>query len=318
VIGVVGPYNSGCAYAEIPIASPARLPIVSPTNSDVGLTRRGFGAPRNALAALYPTGRRSYVRVTAPDDAQASAAALRARQLGARRVFVLDDGSWGVPLAAYFERAAHRLGLRVVGHAAWNPHAPPPRGLGARVRQSHPQAVFLCGLIDSGVGKVLAAVRRSLPASVPVIGCSGLLPPSLLFEQAGPAARGTYVSIEGLATERLGAAGRKFLREFGATQPGGKVDIAAVYAAQATELLLDAVARSDGTRASVSSNLFRARVRNGLLGSFEIDADGDPTPTPITIVRLEHGQGGDLVASYDGAAVDRVIRPPRRLLGKSD
>ena len=46
VIGVVGPYNSGCAYAEIPIANRAALPIVSPTNSDVGLTRPAFGAPR--------------------------------------------------------------------------------------------------------------------------------------------------------------------------------------------------------------------------------------------------------------------------------
>jgi len=53
VIGVVGPYNSGCAYAEIPIASRAGLPIVSPTNSDVGLTRQAFGAPRGALRALY-------------------------------------------------------------------------------------------------------------------------------------------------------------------------------------------------------------------------------------------------------------------------
>jgi hypothetical protein len=67
--------------------------------------------------------------------------------------------------------------------------------------------------------------------------------------------------------QELGAAGRRFLREFGATQ-SGRVDVASVYAAQATELLLDAIARSDGTRASVSAQLFRARVRDGLVGSF--------------------------------------------------
>jgi hypothetical protein len=66
VIGVVGPYNSGCAYAEIPVASRAGLPLVSPTNSDVGLTRHAFGAPRGALRALYPTGRRTYVRLRSP------------------------------------------------------------------------------------------------------------------------------------------------------------------------------------------------------------------------------------------------------------
>jgi len=117
--------------------------------------------------------------------------------------------------------------------------------------------------------------------------------------------------------ERLGPGGRSFLRGFGSTQPGARVDIAAVYAAQAAELLLGAIARSDGTRASVSSELFKSRVHNGFLGSFVIDADGDPTPTPVTIVRLKHGRGANVVASYEGARVDRVITPSHRLLGMS-
>lgn len=117
-----------------------------------------------------------------------------------------------------------------------------------------------------------------------------------------------------MVNERLPPEGKRFLREFGATQPGSRVDIAAVYAAQAAELLLDAIARSDGNRTSVSSELFRARVRDGLLGNFAIDANGDPNPTPITIVRLEHGGGTNTVASYEGARIDRVIMPPRRLL----
>jgi hypothetical protein len=184
------------------------------------------------------------------------------------------------------------------------------------VQRARPQAIFLCGLIDTGVGEMLAALRRALPTSVPVIGCEGLLPASLLFKRAGSAARGTYVSIGGLVNERLGRAGKRFLREFGATQPGARVDVAAVYSAQAVELLLDAIARSDGTRASVSSRLRMAHVREGLLGTFAIDGDGDATPAPITIVRLERGGGADVVASYEGARVDRVITPPRRLLGK--
>jgi branched-chain amino acid transport system substrate-binding protein len=317
VIGVVGPYNSGCAYSEVAIAARARLPIVSPTTSDVGLTRQAFGAPRGALRSLYPTGRRTYVRLMSPDDAESAADALLARQLGARRVFVLDDGAYGAALGAYFGRAAGQLGLRVVGSARWDGHQPRAQALAARVRDSGVEAVFICGLIDTSVGKVLAAVRHALPASVPVIGCDGLLPPTLLFEQAGPAATGTYASIKGLVNERLGPAGRTFLREFGATQPGATVDVAAVYAAEATELLLDAIALSDGTRVSVSSKLRDARVTDGLLGSFAIDADGDPTPTPVTIVRLTHGGGANIVGGYEGAHVDRVLRPPGRLFGKS-
>jgi hypothetical protein len=104
------------------------------------------------------------------------------------------------------------------------------------------------------------------------------------------------------------------LGEFGSTQPGTKVDIAAVYAAQAADVLLDAIARSDGTRASVNAQLFHTRVRDGLIGSFTIDAVGDPRPTPVTIVQVEHGGGANIVGGYEGARVESVIRPPPRLL----
>ena len=317
VIGVVGPWNSGCAYAEIPIASRAGLPVVSPTTSDVGLTRPAFGAPRGALQSLYPTGRRSYVRLQSPDDAEAAAGALLARQLGLERIFVLDDRGFGVAWAAYFKRAAAQLGLRIVGSAGWNPSKPRLRDLVSNVRRTRAQAVYLCGLIDTSVGKVLAALRRALPRDTALIGCYGLLPPSSLFKQAGSAARGTYVSLQGLVNEGLGPKGKRFLHEFGATQPIRRIDREAVYAAQAAELLLDAIARSDGTRVSVSSELFKARARDSFLGSFAIDANGDPTPAPITILRLEHGRGANLVVSYEGARLDRVITPPRRLYAQA-
>jgi YVTN family beta-propeller protein len=315
VIGVIGPYNSGCAYDEIPIASGAGLPMISPTNSDVGLTRPAFGAPPGALRTLYPNGSRTYVRLMSPDDAQAAADALLAQRLGGRRVLVVDDGGYGAAFAVYFARAARRLGLRVLATARWGPHALRLRLLAASARRSKAQVVYLCGLIDTGAGEVLAALRRSMPRATQVIGCDGLLPVSVLFEHAGKAARGTYVSIEGMTNDRLGPAGRRFLRDFGPTQPGENVDIAAVYAAQAAELLLDAIARSNGTRASVSAELFRARVRDGLIGSFRIDAVGDPTPAPITIVRLEHGGGANIVQGYEGARVESVITPPARLFG---
>jgi hypothetical protein len=53
-----------------------------------------------------------------------------------------------------------------------------------------------------------------------------------------------------------------------------------------------------------------------LLGALAIDAVGDPIPAPVTIVRLEHGGGTNVVASYEGARVDSVITPRPRLLGK--
>src|SRR3954471_18507922 len=62
VLGEVGPYNSGCARVQLPLAGHARggpLALVSPTATDVGLTRTGTDQTEARLAALYPSGRRN-------------------------------------------------------------------------------------------------------------------------------------------------------------------------------------------------------------------------------------------------------------------
>jgi hypothetical protein len=103
--------------------------------------------------------------------------------------------------------------------------------------------------------------------------------------------------------------------QFGATQPGGRVSEAAVYAAQGAVLMLDAIARSDGTRSSVTHELRASRAEHGLIGSVRFDTRGDPTITPISILRAERGGGDDGVASHEGASVERVVYPKPGLGG---
>jgi ABC-type branched-subunit amino acid transport system substrate-binding protein len=112
----------------------------------------------------------------------------------------------------------------------------------------------------------------------------------------------------------FGPEGRFFVRSFGATQPGQSVDQTAIYAAQAASVLLSAIARSDGTRASVTRELFRTRVSHGILGDFAFDANGDTTSAPVTILRALHGGGATTLLNPEGAVIARVVRPPRRLV----
>jgi ABC-type branched-subunit amino acid transport system substrate-binding protein len=72
-------------------------------------------------------------------------------------------------------------------------------------------------------------------------------------------------------------------------------------AAQAAEVLLDAIARSDGTRASVVREVYATKVRNGILGSFSFDRFGDVVPAPVTIYRIREGR----------LVTDRVVRDSR-------
>jgi ABC-type branched-subunit amino acid transport system substrate-binding protein len=127
-----------------------------------------------------------------------------------------------------------------------------------------------------------------------------------------------YITSSALAHESLGPAGQAFLREFAKTQPGGVVP-SAVYiaeAAQATEVLLQAIARSDGTRASVTRELRRVKVEDGILGSFQFDRNGDITPAPFTIFRITGAKNRDSEVPdyFTGAEVDRVVRVPATLV----
>jgi ABC-type branched-subunit amino acid transport system substrate-binding protein len=123
-----------------------------------------------------------------------------------------------------------------------------------------------------------------------------------------------YVSLGVVVTDRLSPAGVRFARRFGKVQAGVEVQPSAVYAAQAAEVLLDAIARSDGTRASVLEELFATEVRNGLLGSFAFDANGDTTESPVTIMRVALGGGSNRIGSVEGGVAARVLRPSPSLV----
>jgi ABC-type branched-subunit amino acid transport system substrate-binding protein len=86
-------------------------------------------------------------------------------------------------------------------------------------------------------------------------------------------------------------------------------------AGQATEILLQAIARSDGSRASVLKELRASKVRNGLLGTFGFDANGDITTAPIPIVRITGTTrpGTGLPGQFQGSVLDRVVEVPAAL-----
>jgi branched-chain amino acid transport system substrate-binding protein len=93
VIGVIGTYNSGCAEAMLPILNRAPgggVPIVSPGNTLVCLTKDSSLCEAGAPARYYPTGRRNYARVVPTDADQGAGLAAFAQSRGFRRVYVLQ------------------------------------------------------------------------------------------------------------------------------------------------------------------------------------------------------------------------------------
>jgi DNA-binding SARP family transcriptional activator/ABC-type branched-subunit amino acid transport system substrate-binding protein len=322
LVGVIGPYDSSCASVEIPITNRAASgppALISPSNTRTGLTRSGPETGRGEPASHYPTGIRNYVRLAAPSDLFGAGTAVFARRLGLHRVYVLKTGvsSYGIELSRSFVTAARRLGLTVAGSGVWDPKAASYDALAAGIARTGADGVFLADY-DLNGGALIKTLRARLGRGTPLVVSDGFTPVSDVLKHAGRAALGTYVMFPVAPVERLGPAGQRFVAAFRATQSGGVVESGTYVpeAAQAAEVLLQAIATSDGTRASVLDHLRGLEVRDGILGTFRFDTRGDMTPELIAAFRItgRTPPGSTLVSDFRGAVVDRLIRVPTSLL----
>jgi branched-chain amino acid transport system substrate-binding protein len=294
VIGLVAGYNSGCVKAQLPVLGRAPngpLILVGSASTYVGLTHAGPGAAAGEPQRYQPGGRRSYVRVIVADDLQGAADALIAKRLGVKRLYVLHDHDlYGFGIASSVRDAATRLGVRVVGFTGWDPHAPRYQALARRVARARPDGVFLGGSVDSSNGPaVVKDLRAVLGDRVKFVLPDGFSPLAAFARLAGPAAEGITMTLPAPAPQRLRGDGRRFVADFGRAL-GRPVEFYSAAAAQATEILLAAIAKSDGTRASVTREVLDTHVRNGILGTFSFDRNGDTTAGSLSMYRVIGGE----------------------------
>ena len=306
VAGVIGTFNSGAAEIEIPILNRAPngpVAMISPANTYVGLTHGGPGTAAGEPGKYYPTGKRNYARVVAADDYQGAADAILAKSLGIKKVFILNDKeAYGLGVATNFRNAAKKLGLTISGFTAWDGKASSYEALAVKIKSSGAQGVFVGGLICENGGKVIKDIHAGAP-SAKILMPDGFTPISATVQQAGGAAEGTYVSVAGLPNSALKGAGKKFVVNF--TKADHKApDPYSVYAAQAAEAMVGAIAQSNGTRSDITKQVFKINLKNSILGTLSFNSNGDVTSNPVTIYKVKGGKS----TTY------RVIVPPKSLV----
>jgi branched-chain amino acid transport system substrate-binding protein len=290
VIGVIGTFNSGCAAIEIPVLNQAPnggIGMISPANTFVCLTEGGPGCEDTEPAKYYPTGNRNYTRVVPHDAYQGAAVAEFAQAQGIKSIYILNDKeAYGLGVATNFRNAAEHLGIKVAGFEAWDPKASSYEGLFRKIGGSGADAVFLGGLIDENGAKVIkdkVAVLGPNDGKVKLFAPDGFTTQQTI-DEAGTAAAGMYMSVAGVPIDEFKGAGAEFAAEFKPTLGGKEIDPYAIYGAQAARVMLDAIAASDGSRASVIEQLFNASVKDGYLGSFDINENGDPSGAEGAVV----------------------------------
>jgi branched-chain amino acid transport system substrate-binding protein len=295
LLGLIGTFNSGCAKLVIPVlnrASTGPVAMVSPSNTYPGLTEGGPGTEAGEPDNYYPTGQRNYARVVWNDQFQGAANAQYSQQLGLKKVFILNDGeTYGLGIANLYNDYAKKLGIQILGNQKWDKKASSYESIASRIKASGADAVFLGGIVCNNGGKLVKDLRAGLGPNVTLLGPDGWTPISATIEGAGAAANEMYISQPGIPVDQLTGAGKDFVDSFEKDTGKSTVDPYTAYAAQAADVLLDAIDRA-GTddRAKVAEELFNTDVKDGILGNFKIDENGDTTLGTVTFFQVKNGE----------------------------
>ncbi|HEY2296592.1 MAG TPA: branched-chain amino acid ABC transporter substrate-binding protein [Jatrophihabitans sp.] len=259
-VAVMGTFNSGCAAIEIPVLNQdpsGPMLMVSHANTYVGLTKPwDTGEPEK----YYPTGKRNYARVVTTDNYQGSAAANFASQdLHAKSVYILNDNQvYGIGVAKAFQQQAEKNGIKVLGNDAWDAQASNYTALFQKIKAKNPDMVYIAGIYDNNGGQLIKdkvsvlGDNKTVPMMVPD-GFTGYPDEDKL-----PQAQGEYLTFAGLSSEVLAKVkgpGATLLQQFQqkyGRAPSGSYPL---YGVAAMQVILAAIAKSDGTRASVTDQV---------------------------------------------------------------
>jgi ABC-type branched-subunit amino acid transport system substrate-binding protein len=292
-IAYLGELDLGASAVSVPVTSASGLLQVAPGDGLTTLTRRDPAEPEELPARYYPHGTRTFARVVPTDSDQARALVAWVRSRGVRRLAIVrDDRLFGRELAAEAELAARALHVAVTGVEEARRRAPDYADVARDVAERRPRAVLYTGLGDRDGDRVLAALRRALPA-VPLYGTS-----ALAAAPGGPSAPPADVLQAAAPPASYPRAARRVLRRL-ESRAGAPVASEALLGYAAMRAVLDAVAAA-GSRAAD-----RAAVVRAALGPRPGRASGGPVPAP----------GASAPAPGPPGARAAAAVPPRPLLG---
>jgi branched-chain amino acid transport system substrate-binding protein len=285
MVGLIGTFNSGCAAVIIPVLNRAPgggVAMISPANTYVCLTEGGPGCADDEPTKYYPAGTRNYVRVVAHDAYQGAALAEFMQEQGTTSLYILNDReAYGLGVATNVRNAAEHLGIEVAGFEAWDPRASNYEALMRKVGQSGADGLFLGGLIDENGAQVIKDKVKVLgpnTGEVKLYMPDGFTTQQTIDESGVENTRGAFFSVAGVPVEEFESEqAQQFIQEFEGQLGGEPVDPYAVYGAQAAQILVEAIGRSDGSRGSIIEEVFATEVSGGYLGDFSFNENGDPT-----------------------------------------
>jgi branched-chain amino acid transport system substrate-binding protein len=273
IVAVIGHLNSSCTMPASAIYHQARVLQITPVSSNPQISRQGFD---------------TFYRTCATDDLQGPAAALFAvRELGAKRIFIIDDmTTYGRGLANELEKKLGQLRVEILGHEGITQGDKDFNPLLTKIKALDADLVYFAGMFPEGA--LLIKQKADVGLGGRFMGGDGLFDPVLIDLATPQAAEGIYLTTIGSDIRRIPTA-RKFLDEYEARF--GPVGAYSAYAYEATNIAIWAI-RTAGRkdRAAVLAAMKTLKDYPGLFGPQSFDAKGDSLIRDIGIFTVRDGK----------------------------
>src|SRR4030095_1880818 len=270
-------YNSGAAKVAMPILNKAGVLMVSPANTWPGLTKPDIGDPGEP--DIYrPSGKINYFRVVPTDDLQGSLGANWAKDMGLKKVYVLDDNEvYGRGIAQLFDQHAQEIGLEVLGHETIDAKSQEFKSLITTIKGTNPDLRYLGGTTQSKGGQLAKdLVAAGLEAK--------FMCPDGCFEEAFIASAGAenlndrcYITFGGLPPDKLQGAGKEFVEKYKAKY-NSYPEAYAIYGYESANVAVEAIRKAGKKdRAAIVEACRTLKDFEGALGKWSFDENGDTT-----------------------------------------
>jgi branched-chain amino acid transport system substrate-binding protein len=296
-VAYIGEFNSGASAVSIPILNEVPIAQVSPANTAVGLTSDEPGADKGEPDKYYPTGERHYLRIVPKDTIQGAALATVMKQDGCQTVYILNDKEvYGAGLSRNIEASAKEQGLEVAGNEGIDPKAPNFRSQATTIADEGADCFVFSGITANGAVQLYKDVSAAVP-DAKLYGPDGVAESGFSDPKEGgiPAdvAAKVKVTVATLSPDEYPPEGQKFFSDFESTYGEPNPDPYAIYGYEAMKLVLDTceeLGPDCSDRQAMIDALFQTKGRESVLGTYDIDENGDTTLTDYGVYSIEGGE----------------------------
>ena len=303
ILGMVGPFNSGVAAAEIPVANQAQLAMISPSNTNECLTIAFDYCQKYAgytAMSLRPTGKNNYFRIAANDTHQGPAMADFAYDtLGLKTIAVWDDQEpFGLGVANNFATEFGKKGGTVVARQGFDTSTKPDfHSWLNKAKAAGAQAIY-AGATSATLGCVPRSQSQGIfDASSYYLGPDGIGDGQCIKDAGSTMGNDHLYASQGVADANSNASAAATITAYKAAHPDPADTAAYTFAGyDCAAILIDAIGRAidaNGgnmpTRQQVIDQMAKTSNFAGLTGTYTLNSAGDPTTPALQIQQYKGG-----------------------------